>query len=138
MSSFVCGEKTLSLIARSFVNYGVDFDDGKPKDTMCLIMVNKEVSRIFESLLKTNLDSINNRYEDDCLNFDDLNLVELDNETQTDVGKIIGCIDCYDYQASEAEGYYESKTYYSLRNLRNTVIERFIEQSGYEISWGID
>ena len=53
-------------------------------------------------------------------------------------GMILGCIECYEYQACETDGYFNSAIHWSLVNLKEAMLKRYIKNDGYEIPYGYD
>lgn len=141
MSCYVVSNKTISVIAKAFVIYGVDFKDKNLHfDEFDLILVNGRFSKIGKCLLRQNLLSYYARYQDENT------LKHIDEEVESfkyedvelNAGLIYGCIECYDYQACETKGYETSQIHYSLMSLKDEVCRNFLKQSGCEISWGLN
>ena len=133
MSCYVVSNKTISVIAKAFVIYGVDFKDKNLHfDEFDLILVNGRFSKIGKCLLRQNLLSYYARYQDENT------LKHIDEEVESfkyedvelNAGLIYGCIECYDYQACETKGYETSQIHYSLMRLKDKVCRNFLEQSG--------
>ena len=53
-------------------------------------------------------------------------------------GMLLGCINCYIYQACETEDFFETDLYRSLQTLKEAILERLIKEKGQDIPWGID
>lgn len=141
MSCYVVSDKTISVIAKAFVIYGVDFKDKSYQlDDFDLILVNGRFPKIGKCLLRQNLLSYYARYQDEkTLKHIDEEVEKFKYEdVELNPGLIYGCIECYDYQACETKGYETSQIHYSLMRLKDKVARKFIEQNGYEIPWGVN
>lgn len=143
MSAYIVSNKTISLIARAFNDYGVPYhaENYDPSDSwiggcMAFIDSQKLTESIGQSLLDQNYKSVNYRYGED----EETPKFEYENvdEYITDLGAIIGCIRCYNYQACETPMYETTDLYESLMNLKEKIYERAIKRLGYEEPWGID
>jgi hypothetical protein len=62
----------------------------------------------------------------------------LDRKSEVNPGIILGCIECYNYQACETEDYFTSDLYYSLQELKTAMLERYITNEGFDIPWGYE
>ena len=137
MSAYIVSNKTISLIARAFCEYGVNYNaDNYEPSTMGTILLNVRQEEIGQSLLDQNYKSVNYRYGEDeetpKFEYEDVD------DYIRDLGAIIGCINCYNYQACETPYYDSSYIHDSLNDLKEEVYERAIKQLGYEEPWGID
>lgn len=132
MSAYVVDNKTITCIAKAFVDYGVEFSDGKPHTIQIIVDLNKMVQDIGQALLKANYDSVNARYGEDteCPAFE---IAEIGSYNE---GTVFGCIDCFEYQACEVDDWDTSPIKASLDRLERKITERLIHKAGYEISWG--
>lgn len=57
-------------------------------------------------------------------------------EVEYNEGVLLGCIDCYIYQACETDGFFDSALYGSLQRLKNAMLKKMIQAKGQEIPWG--
>lgn len=141
MSCYIVSDKTISVIAKAFVVYGVDFKDGYVNfDEFDLILLNGRFPKIGKGLLKQNLLSYYARYQDEkTLKHINEKIESFKYEdVELNPGLIFGCIECYEYQACETKDYEISQIHYSLMRLKNKVCRKLIEENGYEIPWGVN
>ena len=135
MSAYVVNNETITCIAKGFVEYGVSFRGGAPKDWMDEIIVdtNKEIKRIGQALLEANYKSVNFRYseENEAPEFEPAELTE-----GFDEGKVIGCIVCFDYQACELDDWEDSIICKDLNRLEHQILDRLLRRSGMEVPYG--
>lgn len=134
MSAFIVGNKTIHAIVKGFRVYGAAFAAEDYKNAVSVITSVKAMSNaIGQSLLNQNYKSVNCRYRENTetpkYNYEDVKINE---------GILIGCIDCYEYQACETDDYFNSDIHYSLLRLKDTIIERMIREKGQEIPWGYE
>lgn len=137
MSAYIVSNETISVLVKGFEMYGVDYKAKNYKKPIQIIIDMNELRKgIGQSLLDQNYKSVNERYSDSIeLNsfitpeffYKDLNV---------DPGMIYGCIECYEYQACETEDYFESKIHYSLVELKNAMLKRYIRNENLEIPYG--
>ena len=59
-------------------------------------------------------------------------------DVEINEGVAVGCINCYIYQACETPDFETSELYYSMKRLKDRILERLINKAGQEIPWGID
>ena len=57
MSAYICDNKTISALAKAFVDYGITFTDNTTSQ-QAFIIVNDEYKRIGQSLLDQNYRSV--------------------------------------------------------------------------------
>ena len=136
MSAYVVDDKTISALAKAFIDYGVDF---KAEDftmpSFCGVIFNDDEMKqaVGERLLKANYDSVNYRYSEDNApheyKYEDVEINE---------GIVLGCLNCFNYQACEVDGWEESELYGSLVALRGKLLDRLIKRAGYKVPWGYD
>jgi hypothetical protein len=134
MSAYIVDNKTIHAIVKGFRVYGAAFDAEDYNNTVSVIISVKEMSNaIGQSLLNQNYKSVNCRYRENTetpkYNYEDVKINE---------GILIGCIDCYEYQACETDDYFNSDIHFSLLRLKNKIIERMIKEKGQEIPWGYE
>lgn len=128
MSAYIVSKKTIDAIVKGFEIYDVDYmaENYKASDMQELR------NSIGQSLLDQNYKSVNHRYSENTptpkYEYEDV---------EVNPGVILGCIACFDYQACETDDYFTSLQYISLLNLKNKMLERYIEKEGFEIPWGL-
>lgn len=139
MSAYVVSDETISVIVKGFEFYGVEFDaEGyEPPETDCFIELGKERKSIGQYLLDRNYDSVNYRYNENTKPRE-FEYIDVD----INPGKVVGCINCYNYQTCEkdidGEDYFRSELYAVLNRLKLAILDRYIKQDGLEKTWGID
>ncbi len=132
MSCYVVNNKTISAIVDGILNYNVDYRaDNYNAPVQVIIDLQKLRNAIGQSLLDQNWDSVNYRY---CMH-DVAPKFEYE-RVEVNPGIILGCVQCYEYQAGETKRYLESALHFSLQELVNKMLERYIEKDGFEIPWG--
>lgn len=140
MSCYICDDKTLSCIAKAFVEYGVFYsdDDGYFSDYDLKKVVIFEddranaIKNIGQSLLNCNANSVNIRYGEKKsyeFNYQDVEI---------DEGLVWGCIDCYIYQSGDSINFDESKTLDSLKELQKKIAKRLFKRLGMKVPWGYE
>lgn len=134
MSAYIVNNETISAIVKGFMTYGVEYEaEGYKKPIQVIIDLQEIRNGIGQSLLDQNYKSVNHRYNEDTktpeYHYEDVEINE---------GIVLGCIDCYTYQACETDDYFESLLYHSLIDLKLAMLERFIQEKGYEIPWGYE
>lgn len=134
MSAYIVSNKTISAIAKAFAAYGTVYraSNYNPKPSI-IKTLRSEITDIGQSLLDQNYASVNARYGEETpapkFFFEDVEINE---------GVVVGCIKCYIYQACESPDFETSDLYYSLKRLKDRILERLINKAGQEIPWGID
>ena len=135
MSAYIVNDKTVSVIVKAFEIYKVNYIGEGYEDL--IDDLDKRRQSLGQSLVDQNYRSVNYRYIDQMtphkFAFTDINLMV---NGKLDTGLIVGCIDCYNYQACETDDYWQSHIYHSLRWLKDTILKQYIKQDGFEISWG--
>lgn len=134
MSAYIVSEKTIHAIVKGFLQYDVKFEsEGYTEPIQIIINYQELANGIGQALLNQNYISVNCRYREDTptptYTYEDVAINE---------GVLLGCIQCYNYQACETDDYFESKLYESLQRLKNAMLERMILAKGYEIPWGYE
>lgn len=134
MSAYIVDNKTIHAIVKGFRFYGAAFAAEDYENAVSVITSVKAMSNaIGQSLLNQNYKSVNCRYGENTetpkYNYEDVKINE---------GILIGCIDCYEYQACETDDYFNSDIHYSLLRLKDKIIERMIKEKGQEIPWGYE
>ena len=135
MSAFIVNKQTIDVIVKGFEVYNVRYDAENYKPLAGFIIDAQEMrNRIGQSLLDQNYESVNYRYRENVrppkYEYEDLPFREF-NE-----GLLCGCIDCFEYQACETENYFTSQMHFSLQEVKNKMLERYIENAGQDIPWG--
>lgn len=133
MSAYIVSENTIHAIVKGFEIYGKGYRaEGYKQPTSFIIDLQEVRNGIGQSLLEQNYKSVNYRYREETevpkYRYKDI---------EVDAGIILGCIKCYSYQACETDDFFESGLYSSLQGLKEVMLERFIENAGHEIPWGI-
>lgn len=134
MSAYIVNNKTIHAIVKGFELYNAEFEAENYQKPIQIIINMKELrDGIGQALLNQNYKSVNYRYSEDTTTpkytFEDV---------KTNEGIILGCIDCYIYQACETEDFFESKLYESLQKLKEAMLKSMIAQKGYEVPWGYE
>mgnify|MGYP003418908580 CR=1 FL=1 len=134
MSAFICDNKTISVLAKAFESYGVEFRaEGYRPPVRVLVMVGEIEQEIGQELLKQNYASVNYRYEENTpvpkFEYEDLPINE---------GLVYGCLKCYDYQACETSDYETSEICGSLQRLENRLLERLLKKNDMVAPYGYD
>ena len=132
MSVYVVDHRTISVIVKGFEIYNVDYEaENYTKPIQIVIKLKELRDAIGQSLLDQNYKSVNYRYHEDDptpkFEYKDLNV---------NPGMIYGCIECYEYQACETEDYFNSVIHWSLVELKEAMLKRYIKNDGYKIPWG--
>jgi hypothetical protein len=133
MSCFICNNETITVIAKAFVDYGVPFHGLPPKSDIDIILVdiNKEVKSIGQALLEQNYASVNARYNEDTKTPEFTPSYIEYNE-----GTVMGCIECYEYQACETDDWDDCWVRRNLSHLKDAIIRRMCRKLGYEVPYG--
>lgn len=126
MSSYVVSHETISVLVKGFEIYGVDYKAENINNDL-----NKK-KRIGQSLLDQNYKSVNERLREYELVTPEFIYKDLD----VDAGMIYGCMQCYEYQACETDGYFESKLHFSLMRLKDEMLKRYIRKENLGIPYG--
>lgn len=134
MSAYIVSDNTIHAIVKGFMQYNVEFEaEGYKKPIQIIINYQEWGDGIGQALLEQNYRSVNYRYNEETetpkYNYKDVEINE---------GVLLGCIQCYNYQASETADYFESAVYESLLRLKDAMLERMIQAKGYEIGWGYE
>lgn len=132
MSAYIVDKETIDVIVQGFERYGLRFVAEGYKEPRGIIVNMRDINNaIGQVLLNQNYKSVNTRYRE-C---NEPYLYEY-SEVKMDEGLLLGCIECYEYQACETEDYFESLLHDSLMDLKICMLKRFIRQAGQEIPWG--
>ena len=133
MSAYIVSDETVSVIVKAFEIYNICYNEKDYNETD----IERKRQSLGQYLVDQNYRSVNYRYIDQMtphkFEFTDINLMV---NGKLDTGLIVGCIDCYNYQACETEDYWQSKIYHSLRWLKDKILNQYIKQDGFEKSWG--
>ena len=134
MSAYVVNNETISAIVKGFEVFNVEYRAEDYKEPVqILINLQKIRNSIGQSLLNQNYKSVNYRYNENSktpeFKYKDVSINE---------GAILGCIDCYVYQACETSDFFESELYNSLMKLKNAMLIKLIEEKGQNIPWGYE
>ena len=135
MSAYIVNDETVSVIVKAFEIYKVNYV-GEGYNEFIEDIDKKRLS-LGQSLVDQNYRSVNYRYREydkpHKFEFTDINLMV---NGKLDTGLIVGCIDCYEYQACENDDYFQSKIHHSLRWLKDSILNQYIKLDGFEKSWG--
>lgn len=134
MSAFICDNETITCIARAFVEYGIDFRGGEEKDWMdtILVDVNKETKRIGQALLAENYRSVNFRYREDT----EVPEFKPATDLKIDIGTVMGCISCYEYQTCETDDWEDSYIYKDLQRLKDKMFIALLKALNAKMPYG--
>lgn len=139
MSAYIVNEETISILAKAFLDYGVEYKapDYNNKGGF-IVFVDTHTQAIGQSLLNQNYKSVNYRYNEETPTPRFTYQRSIDDKL-ADLGLIYGCIRCYEYQACETNDYFESDIHKSLMRLKEKLLERAISRLGYDThKWGYD
>lgn len=135
MSAYVVKDETISVIVKALEFYEVEYEADGYKNPIQIIYNLAELrQKIGQSLLEQNYKSVNYRYNENTqaheFQFKDVNLTE---NRKINTGLILGCIRCYEYQASEPNDYSNSKIHMTLNYLKEKMLAKYIIKDGFEI-----
>ena len=139
MSAYIVSDNTIHAIVKGLEKYqqfeyyeAENFNSAKYRRSI-IIDLQQMRNDIGQSLLDENYRSVNYRYREEekapKYSYKDVEINE---------GVLLGCINCYIYQACETDDFFESKLYRSLLHLKDAMLERMIQAQGYEIPWGYE
>lgn len=138
MSAYVVNDKTINVIASGFVDFGIEYRNQKDKIWNCgsvygiMIDLYKVGQIISSDLLKANYDSVNYRYNENTepheIRFE---------KVSYNLGELLGCIDCFEYQSCEVSNWEDSYIYKDLQILKDRILNKAIAQLGFDIPWGV-
>lgn len=137
MSAYVVNDKTINVITSGFVDLNVEYRNqaGKIKDASFggVFFDIDEIGQIIATdLLKANYDSVNYRYQENT----EPHKIKFE-KVAYNLGELLGCIKCFNYQACEVENWEDSLIYKDLQCLKNAILEKAIKRLGFEIPWGV-
>lgn len=139
MSAFVVNDLTISAIVKGFELYNVTFtaEGYVPPERGYIISLEDVRQAIGQYLLNYNYDSVNYRYKEK----NKPRKFQYHEIKNINPGMIVGAINCYNYQTCEApingQDYFQSLLYNRILRLKDAILERYIHESGYEISWEV-
>lgn len=138
MSAYVVNDKTINVIASGFVDFNVEYRKKSyaiQQTSLCGVIydIDKIGQIIATDLLKANYDSVNYRY---CENTEPHEIKF--EKVSYNLGELLGCIECFNYQACEVENWEDSLIYKDLQCLKNAILENAIKRLGFEIPWGVE
>lgn len=133
MSAFVVNDKTISAIVKGFEYYGGVFrcENYSPKNQVIISQAAKRHEE-GQALKDYNVLAVAIRYSEDFKQIP----FRFEN-VEIDEGTVIGCIDCFIYQAEENPEFPTSELFYSLQSLKDKIIERLVKKVGQEIPYGL-
>ena len=132
MSAFICDMQTIDCIVTGMERYEVLSLAQDVMRGMVLIDSQKIKNAIGQKLLNENYRSVNYRYQESDIP-PKYKWNELPHCTD---GDILGCIDCYEYQACETDDYFETDVHLSIVNLKEKMLRTRIRRDGLEIHYG--
>lgn len=138
MSAYVVNDKTINVIASGFVDLNVEYRNqaDKIKDASFggVFFDIDEIGQIIATdLLKANYDSVNYRYDENT----EPHKIKFE-KVAYNLGELLGCIKCFNYQACEVPQWEDSLIYKDLQCLKNAILENAIKRLGFEIPWGVE
>lgn len=134
MSCFICDDKTLSAIAKGFVEFNVDFMFNDYRSKFDRDSKFKKSDKIGQILLDENVKAYNWRY---CRRVEGFERVQFEYiSVPIDEGILYGCIRCYNYQLMELPDWEFSDIKYSLERLERVIVRRLLLKTGQEEFWG--
>lgn len=139
MSAYVVTDETISTIVKGFEVYNVNFtaEGYEPPKNSLFISLDTQRQSIGQYLLDRNYDSVNWRYNENTkpheFGYRDVDI---------NPGKVVGCINCYNYQTCEKDidgkDYFDSGLYHVLTRLKLAMLDWYIKRDEQEIPWGIE
>lgn len=138
MSAYVVNDKTINVIASGFVDLNINYrnqaDEIKDASFGGVFFDIDEIGQIIATdLLKANYDSVNYRYGENT----EPHKIKFE-KVSYNLGELLGCIKCFNYQACEVEKWEDSLIYKDLQCLKNAILENAIKRLGFEIPWGVE
>lgn len=138
MSAYVVNDKTINVIASGFVDLNINYRNqaDKIKDASFggVFFDIDEIGQIIATdLLKANYDSVNYRYGENT----EPHEIKFE-KVSYNLGELLGCIRCFNYQACEPENWRDSIIYADLQILKDKILENAIKRLGFEIPWGVE
>lgn len=117
MSAYVVNNNTIDVIVRGLEKYRITYSADNYNPTYGVIIDRQKTnSAIGQSLLDYNYKAVNERYKEDTetrkYQFTDIQFNE---------GMLIGCIDCFEYQACEIKEWFDSNAHFSLQRLKDII-----------------
>ena len=135
MSCYIVNKKTIDVIVKGIEDYGIDYraKNYKTDNYRLIVLQGSQNDAIGQSLLNQNYASATYRY---C---GDIKIPEYHfSDVEYNEGMLLGCINCYIYQACKTEGFFVTDLYRSLQSLKDAILERLIKEKGQDIPWGVD
>lgn len=138
MSAYVVNDKTINVIASGFVDLNVEYrnqaDEIKDASFGGVFFDIDEIGQIIATdLLKANYDSVNYRYGENT----EPHKIKFE-KVDYNLGELLGCIRCFNYQACEPENWRDSIIYADLQILKDKILENAMKKLGFEIPWGVE
>lgn len=137
MSAYVVNDKTINVIANGFVDFNIEYRKKSyeiQKTSLCGVIYDADkIGQIIATdLLKANYDSVNYRYNENT----EPHEIKFE-KVSYNLGELLGCIKCFNYQACEVENWEDSLIYKDLQCLKNAILVNAIKRLGFEIPWGV-
>lgn len=138
MSAYVVNDKTINVIASGFVDLNVEYrnqaDEIKDASFGGVFFDIDEIGQIIATdLLKANYDSVNYRYGENT----EPHKIKFE-KVDYNLGELLGCIRCFNYQACEPENWRDSIIYADLQILKDKILENAMKRLGFKIPWGVE
>lgn len=137
MSAYIVNDKTINVIASGFVDFNIEYrkKSYEIQNTSLggVIYPIDEIGQIIATdLLKANYDSVNYRYQENT----EPHKIKFE-KVSYNLGELLGCIRCFNYQACEVKNWEDSLIYKDLQHLKNAILENAMKRLGFEVPWGV-
>lgn len=134
MSAYVVSMETISVITDAILSYGIPYigEHYEPPARFYISDINRDRKAIGQGLLRQNYASVNYRYGEDTP------APEFEyKDVDWDFGTLLGCIECYEYQACETPDYSDSAIHRALNEIKTTMLPKIIKEVLLqEVPWG--
>lgn len=137
MSAYIVNDKTINVIASGFCDMDLSYRNKENEIYNAslgglIYPIDKIGQIIATDLLKANYDSVNYRYNKNT----EPHKIKFEKATYN-LGELLGCIDCFDYQACEVSNWENGYIFKDLQLLKDRILNKAIKQLGFEIPWGV-
>ena len=138
MSAYVVNDKTINVITNGFCDMDLNYRNQEKEIYKAslggLIYPIDEIGQIIATdLLKANYNSVNYRYNENT----EPHKIKFE-KVSYNLGELLGCINCFDYQTCEVPNWEDSYIYKDLQILKDRILNKAIKQLGFEIPWGVE
>lgn len=133
MSCYVVSDNSINALVDGFERYGVSLETDYKGYCGVLFEHDKVLNAIGQKLLDMNYASVNRRYDE---NTEPREYIY--KSIGTNDGDILGCINEYEYNTCEVEDYYCTDIHVALMKIKEKMLERYINEAGYKIGYGLD